>query len=408
MQTLKGFRDFLSSDMLIRNEAKRRIISVFEKYGFEEIQTPALEYQEVLLGKYGKDPEKLMYLFEDQGGRKVGLRYDLTVPLTRFVENNRNLNKPLKLYRIQPVWRAENPQKGRYREFYQCDFDIVGSPSPLADAEIISILNEAFLNLGFIAFKIRLNSRTILTETLKKADIPNNLHVPTLTAVDKLDKRSQAEVEKELSDKGLSKKQIDDLFETLKSNQPDESLKEVIKYATQLGVLRNLVFDPFLVRGLDYYTGAIFEVVVEKPAIGSLAGGGRYDNLIKNMGGPDLEATGSTIGLDRITDAITEENLWKNLQKTSVKVLVTIFSPDLVSRSIEVAKLLRVSGIAAEIYPNEKVNIKKQLKYASDKQIPYAVIIGPNEAIKNMVVIKDLSTKKQETTPSSALLTLIK
>lgn len=408
LQTLKGFRDFLPESMAVRQEIIKRLRGVFEKYGYQELQTPALEYQQVLLGKYGQEAEKLMYLFKDQGGRDVGLRYDLTVPLARVMASNRDLPIPFKRYQIQPVWRAEKPQKGRYREIYQCDVDIVGSMSPIADAEIIAIINDSLVALGFLAFRIRINSREGLFSSMKQAGLPKEKWLTTIQSLDKLDKKSQKEVEKEMSEKGLTKARIGDVFKSVKTAKPDEFLESTMKYAAKMGVLRNLVFDPTLARGLNYYTGPIFEAVVDEPKIGSIAGGGRYDKLLKDLGGPNLAATGTSIGLDRVVDVITETNLWKGRKKPATKVLMTIFSPKFVDRSLEVASLLRKSGINCEIYPDENAKLAKQLKYADKKGFLWAIVIGPKEILSNSAVLKNLKTQKQETIPTQALLTRIK
>jgi len=332
LSTPKGFRDFLPKEMAVRNEVVRRLRQVFEKYGFSQLQTTSLEHQEVLLGKYGEEAEKLMYLFKDPGGRDVGLIYDLTVPLARVVASYQDLPKPFKRYQIQPVFRAESPQRGRYREFYQCDVDIVGSDSPLADGEILALVNDCLKALDFSSFTIRVNSRAVLLSSMEKAGIVKNKVVSVIRSIDKLDKKPQGEVEKELSDKGLSSQQIKDVFRALEKAEPDEFLLETISSAKKLGAKNNLLFDPTLARGLDYYTGPIFESVVEKPNIGSVTGGGRYDNLLKDLGGIDLPATGTSVGLDRVADIIEDLDLWSFLPSSPTQVLVTVFSEKLVDQ----------------------------------------------------------------------------
>lgn len=397
LQTLKGFRDLMPEDMSIRNEVVERLKKVFEKYGFSELQTPSLEYEEVLLGKYGEEAEKLMYLFKDPGGRGVGLKYDLTVPLARVVANYQNLPKPFKRYQIQPVWRAESPQKGRYREFWQCDVDIVDSSSPVADAEIVAVVNDSLKALDFTRYEIKINSRKVLFSLMEKADIPENKWLDAIRVLDKLGKKVKDEVEKEFSEKGLSSEQIQDIFSSLEKSKPDDYLEKVIEYAKTLGVKDELVFDPHLARGLDYYTGPIFESVVEKPDVGSVTGGGRYDNLLKELGGPDLPATGTTVGLDRVAEVIKEKNLWPDLSATPTKVLVTIFSKELLEKTLLVASMLRKEAINTEVFEDEAARLEKQLKYADKKDIPWAVIIGPEEARVEKVVLKNLKTGDQET-----------
>ncbi len=395
LQTLKGFRDFLPEKMAIRREVIKRLEKVFEKYGFAELQTPSLEYQEVLRGKYGKEAEKLMYLFEDPGGRKVGLRYDLTVPLARVIASYQDLPKPFRRYQIQPVWRAEKPQKGRYRELTQCDVDIIGSDSPLADAEILALTSDALKALEFSSFKIKVNSRQVLYSSMKKAGIPKKKWSTILRSIDKLDKKSQEEVEKELSEKGLTDKQIKSVFVAILNAKPDSFLNEVIRNAKAMGA-RNVEFSPTLSRGLDYYTGPIFETVVDEPKIGSITGGGRYDELLGTLGGPDLPATGTSFGLDRLADVIEELNLWPNISETPTAVLVTVFSPELLNKSIKIANFFRENDINTEIYPNEDVKLDKQLKYADRKNIPWVAIIGPEEVKTGKIVLKNLTTGKQK------------
>src|SRR3989344_1440778 len=406
-QTLKGFRDFLPEKMIIRNEAIRRLRGIFEKYGFDEIQTPSLEYQEVLLGKYGEEAEKLMYLFKDPGQRNVGLRYDLTVPFARVASTYQDLPKPFKRYQIQPVWRAENTQKGRYREFYQCDVDMVGTSSPLADAEIITVINDSLKALGFSNFKIRVNSRAVLFSIMENAGIDKERWLTAIQSIDKLDKKTQEEVEQELAQKGISTEQTKSIFGNIKSASPDEFLSKTIEYTKNMGAYENVSFDPTLARGLDYYTGPIFESVVEEPKIGSITGGGRYDNLLKTLGGPDLPATGTTIGLDRVVDVVDELKLWSQ-EKTVTKVLVTVFNPELLLQSIKIASTLRGSGVNAELYPDEAAKLEKQLKYANNKGIPFVVLIGPEEDAKNLVQLKDMASGKSENITLEQLLKKIK
>ncbi|MDO8487944.1 MAG: histidine--tRNA ligase [bacterium] len=386
-QTLKGFRDFLPRQMAIRNRVISTLKRVFESYGFVELATPTLEYGEILLGKYGEEAEKLMYLFKDQGNRQVGLKYDLTVPLARVMAQYPNLTKPFKRYQIQPVFRAENTQKGRYRELYQCDIDTVGTASLSADAETLAVISDSLLALGFTDFTIRVNSRKILATITDSAAV--------LQSLDKLDKKSVEEVKQELTTKGVSEKQITDIFAKLESAIPDADLQKVIDLAQDMGVTY-IKFDPTLVRGLDYYTGTIFETVVTEPKIGSITGGGRYDNLIRSLDGPDLPAVGTSFGLDRLCDVIEELNLWPDISPTSSQVLVTVFSAELATNSIRLGKELRQRGINCEVYLDPEAKLDKQLKFASEKGIPYVVIIGPEEASRNVFRLKNMQTGDQE------------
>lgn len=388
-QTLKGFRDFLPGDMVVRNKVISTLKKVFAAYGFSELATPTLEYAETLLDKYGEEAEKLMYIFKDNGGRQVGLKYDLTVPLARVMAQYPNLPKPFKRFAIQPAFRAENTQRGRYREFYQCDVDTVGTYSPLADAEILAIISDSLTALGFAQFKIRINSRKILFAITESPAV--------LQSLDKLDKKSEQEVRQELIQKGVSPSEIEIIFNKLRSSRPDADLQEIIDLAKQLGA-KNIEFDPVLVRGLDYYTGAIFETVISEPKIGSITGGGRYNNLIKTLGGPDLPAVGTTIGLDRIVDVITELKLWNDLPATDTEYLITNFSPETAAQSLKYATKLRAQGKNVEIYPDAG-KLDKQLKYASLKSIPFVVIIGPEEIAAKSVKIKNMATGEQESVP---------
>jgi len=407
LKTLKGFRDFLPEKMAIRQEVIRRLKNVFETYGFEELQTPALEYAEVLKGKYGEDAEKLMYLFKDQGDREVGLRYDLTVPFARVMASYQDLPKPFKRYQIQPAYRAENTQKGRYREFYQCDVDIVGSTSPLSDAEILGVINDALTSLEFPSFKIKVNSRQVLFTIIENAGIEKGLALSVIRSIDKLDKKSKEEVEQELKEKGLSQEKISKIFQEISKAKPDDFLIKTIEYAKQLGARENIVFDPTLARGLDYYTGPIFETQVEEPKIGSVTGGGRYNQLLKTLGGPDLPATGTTIGLDRICDVIEELNLW-NLPKTKVQVLVAVLDPKFINESLKVAQTLRERFVTVEVYPDENTKLDKQLKYADQKGVPFVLIIGEDEAKENKVTLKNMETGEQETLTLEGTLNRVK
>jgi histidyl-tRNA synthetase len=394
-QTLKGFRDFFPEEMAVRKEVMRRLAVVFEKYGFEELATPALEYKEVLMGKYGEEAEKLMYLFNDPGERGVGLKYDLTVPLARAVANKGDIALPFKRYQMQPVWRAENTQRGRYREFYQCDIDIVGSSSPLADGEILAVISDSLSALGFENFSICVNSRTVLFAIMDKANVPTEKRLTAIQSLDKLDKKSKEEVQEELSKKGFDSDQITNMFQELGRATPDEYLTKTIETAEKLGA-KNIVFSPAISRGLDYYTGPIFETIVTEPKIGSLTGGGRYDNLLKTLGGPDLPAVGTTIGLERIIDVITELNLWQEISKTTTQALVTIFNESLEEVSIATAKKLRARGINTELYPiNAK--LEKQLKYADRKKLQFVIIIGEEEVANGKVVVKNLVSGEQST-----------
>jgi len=380
-QTLKGFRDFLPIEAKKRQFVMNTLKQVFESYGFEPLETPALEYEEILLGKYGDEGDKLMYRFEDNGKRKVALRYDQTVPLARVAAQYQNeLPMPFKRYQIQNVWRADNTQKGRYREFLQCDVDIVGSSSSLADTEIITLASKSLEKLGFKNFTTLINSR----EVLRKSGATQNF----IRILDKQDKISKDEFLKLLSEVKESDNQA---YEYLKNSKPedDSSLKEIFK-----GTKFNLSYSPTLARGLDYYTGFIFEIKIDEYSAGSVCGGGRYDNLIGAFAGKQIPAVGFSFGFDRLMEAMGELKLFP-AELVTTKVLVTIFSKELESKSLEVAKMLRDKNINTEIYLDD-AKMEKQLKYADKKQIPYVVIIGPDEAKNNTATVKNLKTREQE------------
>lgn len=397
-QTLKGFRDFLPSEAKKRQYVINTLKRVFESYGFEPLETPALEYEEVLLGKYGDEGDNLMYRFEDNGKRKVALRYDQTVPLARVVAQYQNeLPMPFKRYQIQNVWRAENTQKGRFREFLQCDADIVGSSSPLSDAETIIVTAKSLEKLGFKKFKIFINDRVILKDFSKEI----------IVAIDKLKKIGREAVSNELIEKSkITRKKADEVLKTIENAQPTERLNDVFKYLKNAGMSQaSFEFSPTLARGLNYYTGLIFEIEIEGYGAGSVCGGGRYDNLIGVFAGKDIPAVGFAFGFDRLMEAMEQSKLFPvNLQRT--KVLVTIFSKELMQQSLDCSILLRSNGVPTELYLDENAKMEKQLKYADKKGIPYVVIIGPDEAAKNMVTLKNMKTREQKEITAEELKTL--
>jgi histidyl-tRNA synthetase len=395
VQTLKGFRDFLPETMVVRNYVKKILVESFEKFGFEPLETPALEYATTLMGKYGEEADKLVYAFTDQGDRQIGLRYDLTVPTAKVLAIYGNeLPLPFKRYQLQSVYRAEKPQKGRYREVLQCDCDTFGTDSPIADAEIIAVIYEILTRLNFKKYSIRINSRTVLRQILTDSGIDQDQNT-VLQSLDKFQKIGQDGVTKELISKGLDIGKINQIFELIKSIKPDQELQQVFDQIKLLGVPDTAyIFDPTMVRGLDYYTGTIFETYVEEPKIGSITGGGRYDNLVEVLGGPNIPAVGTTIGLDRIVDCIIELNLLPDLQKTTTKIMIANFGQD--EQSLKLASLLRQNNINTLLYPTAE-KLGKQFKYASDKNIPFVAVIGPDEAQNNQVTIKNMSTGEQKT-----------
>lgn len=394
-QTLKGFRDFLPIEAKKRQFVIDTLKKVFESYGFEPLETPALEYEEILMGKYGEEGDKLMYRFEDNGKRKVALRYDQTVPLARVVAQYQNeLSMPFKRYQIQNVWRADNTQKGRYREFLQCDADIVGSSSPLSDAETITVAAKSLKKLGFKNFKILINDRKLLS----------NISTKSLTILDKLDKIGEENVRKELKEAGES----ENLIDQAKAFKASVNLTEIKDQVSKLGVSEDLIeFKPTLVRGLNYYTGIIYEIEIEGYSAGSVCGGGRYDNLIGTFAGRQIPAVGFAFGFDRLMEAMEELKLFPTNLATT-KVLVTVFSKDLKDKSFEITQMLRNKNVNTEIWLDDDTKMEKQLKYADKKQIPYVVIIGPDEARNDTVTVKNLATREQKTIPLGQLTDLFK
>lgn len=389
-QTLKGFRDFLPEEARKRQYVINTLTQVFESYGFEPLETPALEYEEILLGKYGDEGDKLLYRFIDNGDRRVALRYDQTVPLSRVVAQYANeLPFPFKRYQIQPVWRAENTQKGRFREFLQCDIDTIGTQSPTADAEILAAVAKSFEALGFREVTILVNDRKNFE------GIPSE----AIVSIDKLKKIGDEKVKDELQAKGYDSK----LLDTVKNTKPTENLLMIMEYAKMLGVTDTTIrFEPTLARGLNYYTGLIFEVEIDGYTAGSVAGGGRYDELIGMFAGRQIPAIGVAFGFDRILEAMNEKNLFLSPLLT-VQVLVTVFSKELAEESLLVSSILREKGINTLVWLDSTTPIEKQLKYANQKKIPYTIIIGPDEAGKKSVTVRNMTSREQKTVPIDQL-----
>jgi histidyl-tRNA synthetase len=387
-QTLKGFRDFLPTEAGKRQQIIAKIRSIFERFGFDPLETPALEYAETLMGKYGDEADKLLYIFEDNGGRKVGLRYDQTVPLSRVVAQYQNeLPNPFKRYQIQPVWRAENTQKGRFREFMQCDIDTIGTESPLADAEIIDCTLTAYKQFGFTGLTMLVNDRTIFDAlALTKKEI---------IIIDKLDKIGKDAVIQELEAQGRSG--ATELLEKLKNSKPTERLWKIFEALKRLGHKEDVDFrfDPFLARGLDYYTSTIFELKTGEYHAGSLAGGGRYDNLIGTFTGKPMPAVGIAFGFDRIIDAMGSLNLLQNID-TVTSVLVSVFGSEQLGDALETAAALRAAGVNTEVYMDPDSKLEKQLKYADRKGIPYVLLQGSEEKARGMVKLKNMKEKQQD------------
>ena len=426
----RGMRDILPEQMIRRQYVIDVIRDVFEEFGFEPLQTPALELSEVLTGKYGPDAEKLIYQAGHAGGREdLSLRYDLSVPLCRVVAMHPQLPKPFKRYQIDPVWRAERPQKGRYRQFFQCDADTVGTESMLADAENVTLIYQVLTRLGFEQFKININDRKLITGIGQFAGVPDAQLGGLYRSIDKLDKIGLAGVRNELAENQIPEPVIEKLLPLLQiegdpatvlnalSEQLSDSevaregiteLEELNGYLTTLGVPDEFYrVNVSMVRGLEYYTGPIYETVVEEPKIGSITGGGRYDELIGSFSRQGYPATGTSFGIERIIDVMEEFDMFPAaVGKTVTQVLVTVFDAGLVQESLKLATLLRQDGIRTEVYCRS-TRLSTQIKYADTKGIPYAVILGSDEVEAGTVAIRDLASREQQVVPREKLVECI-
>jgi histidyl-tRNA synthetase len=418
---LKGFRDYLPEQMIQRSRAIQTIREVFESFGFVPLETPTLEYAEILKGKMGQDAEKLLYEFKDHGERDVCMRYDLTVPLARVVAQYPELPKPFKRYQIAPVWRGENTGKGRFREFYQCDVDIVGTKSLLADLECIWVGQAVMQRLGISRFKIKVSHRKLLEALAAKVGGLDAKQVLTLfRTVDKLESQGREAVEGLLrSEVGLSDAQVAVVFEFLSISGFDglgsffgdseigragvADLRQLFDYAKDAGLdMSSLDIDVTIARGLDYYTGPVFETsLLDLPDFGSVMSGGRYDGLIGFFAKQDLPAVGISVGLDRLFAGMEQLGLVQARSSTA-QVLVAQFDGKLLNHYLEIAARLRRSGVPSELY-YQPDGLGKQLQFAEKRGIPLAVIVGENEIAKGEVGIKVLAERRQETVPLAEL-----
>ncbi|RPA68868.1 histidine--tRNA ligase [Cyclobacteriaceae bacterium YHN15] len=434
----KGTRDFGPVQMARRNFILETIKETFKLFGFQQLETPAMENLSTLTGKYGDEGDQLLFKLLNSGDflknvevedltsgissvlpkvSEKGLRYDLTVPFARYVVMNRNeITFPFKRFQIQPVWRADRPQKGRYREFYQCDADVVGTDSLLCELEILLMIKRVFGKLGLADYSIKINNRKILTglsEVIGEKGREGELCV----AIDKLDKIGWEKVQEELTQRNFSPesiKQLSPIVELKEGNQSKleflktylsssdigkkgiEELEEVLELLKTYGENEaNVDFDVVLARGLTYYTGAIFEVKVNHVSVGSVSGGGRYDDLTGVFGLEGVSGVGFSFGVDRLYDVMEELGLFpeENMEKT--KVLITYFDKNGFDYGLKVLNQLRKAGVSSELYPDE-TKIKKQFTYADKKQIPYVVILGETEMQTNTISLKDLHSGLQE------------
>jgi histidyl-tRNA synthetase len=426
-------RDFLPDDVRRRAFVIGVIADVYQRYGFEPLETPAVENIETLLGKYGEEGDRLIFKILKRGeeGRQTGeadlaLRYDLTVPLARVVaEYQGKLPKFFKRYQIQPVWRADRPQKGRFREFYQCDVDAIGSTSAVVEAEVCAAVSDVLIRLGFTDFTIRLNHREVLRGLLDGAGVGTGLHDAALVAIDKLDKVGADGVKAELVRRGVGEdaaaRALDGfLFDAsadntavdarlaalLAGNGPGlaalQNLRQIVSHSAVTSAGRHIRLDPGLARGLSYYTGAIFEVAVPDLA-GSLGGGGRYDNLVGMFSGQSVPACGFSLGLERILVVMGERDMFPpEVAASGPDVLVALWNDQTAGESLALARDLRSAGLRVEVYP-EADKIGKQLKYASGRGARFVTIIGDDERAKGAANVKQLATGEQQTVPVAAL-----
>lgn len=415
---LKGTRDFDTKTMAKRQFVIDTITSVFRTCGYDAIETPAIEYAETLLGKYGEEGNKLLYQFRDNGDRNIALRYDQTIPTARFVAMNYGtLTLPFKRYQIGPVWRADKPAKSRYREFYQCDIDIIGTTSLLADVEVASVISRLFTSLGFKDFVLKINSRRLINALLTSLDIPADKQTAVIRIIDKLDKIGLEGIEKELAE-SIDTQTIQALqsrisvtgsnAEKVASLTPLDTseVSQFLSLCASAGIAeQNIVFDPSLARGLDYYTGMIFEVSIPDVDVGSVCGGGRYDNLCSMFMNTSVSGVGVAFGLDRIIIAMEERGLLSDISE-ACDVLVTLFDSASESASLTLLSRLRDAGIASEMYL-EPQKMKKQLTYANKRNIPIVLIVGSEELEKNMVTVKNMETGDQETVSQKDIVTYI-
>ncbi len=397
IQPLKGFRDFLPEEARKRQWLRGQMIRVFESWGYEPLETPTLESYDLFKGEVGED-EKLFYKFKDLGDREVMLRYDQTVPTCRVIGQYSNEIKfPFRRYQIQSNFRAEKPQAGRFREFVQADIDIFGIASPLADAEVIAVSLDLYRSLGFKKAVAVINSR----------DLMKGIPYEAIVAIDKLKKIGEDGVIEDMVSKGIDKDQAQKYFDYVKNIQPDETLKKIFDYLRASGFADDWYkFDPMLARSFSYSQGPIWEMIIPEYTSGSVGGGERYDGMMKRISGQDIAATGIAFGFDRTLEAIEVCGLLPTLN-ISTQVLVTIFSSELRDKSIELSTKLRRAGVGVELYPEDRIKLEKQLKYANAKSIPFVTILGPEELSKNIVKLKDMKTTEQKELKIEELINLL-
>lgn len=415
-KVLKGFRDYLPNEALVRNNLIRTIEKSFQSFGFSAIDTPALEYTETLMGAGSEETDKQLYRFKDNGKRDVALRFDLTIPLARYVCQHKNeLNFPFKRYHIAPVWRAEKPQRGRFREFMQCDIDIIGAASLLSDAEILSCISLTLSKLN-LKHQLKINSREISSAWFEHIGV-NEQSAEILRALDKIDKIGKEKVEAELKEIViLSQESIDKIFRliNIKSNSNDQTLNALLELSSSCPKLKdatlklqktlkllkdfgldesNFIIDLSIARGLDYYTGIVFETELTNNKIGSVSSGGRYDNLTSRFQKAELNGVGASIGIDRIVAALLEkeDNFFKNHHLSLIAINM---GDDSLDYTLKILSKFREHKVQSQVYLEPK-KLAKQFKYADDKGINYALIAGKEEKNKGVFSIKNLATGEQ-------------
>ena len=410
-QTLKGFYDYFSDDMRIRNFIKDSFREIAEEYGFEPLETPALEYSELILGQSGEEAEKLYYKFKDNGDRDVMLKYELMIPMCRAVAQNINsIILPYKRYQVQNVWRAENVQRGRLREFTQMDVDILGSGSPLADAEIILFGISFLKKIGFENFRARLNSREIIQGIVEILEIEESKFEKIYISIDKLDKIGKEKVREILIlDSNIEEEKVDKLLEIIEIKDIDkisnilensiagkngvENIKKILSIIN--GIEQDKVlFDLSLARGLTSYTGAVWEFEIIEGNIGSVSGGGRYDKAVSKYLGREIPATGTSFGLERLAEVIKQMEMLKT--KDNKSVLIIPMDERSTSFLLSTTKKLREQNIQTNIYP-DFVKLKESLRYANKKKYTWVVIIGENETSSNTLTLRNMLTQEQFT-----------
>ena len=430
VQCLKGFRDYLPGEMLQKERMLASVREVFEQHGYPPLMTPALEYAEVLTGKYGDEGEMLLYRFRDNGDRDVALRYDLTVPLARVLAEHGNIGMPFRRYQIAPVWRAEKPARGRFREFMQCDVDLIGVDSAAADAEMLVIGAAVMQRFGIENYKLRINHRGVLSALCRKVGLEGSAEGDFLRILDKLDKIGEEKFRQEVSGiPGLDASGLDSVLAVVldASSDPREVLShieknlgsddlatsaiqrmtEILDIVEAAGIGKYCQIDPAIARGLSYYTGLVYETFLDDlPQVGSVMSGGRYDDLVGMFSGKELPAIGISLGIDRLFYALSEMGLIETSSQPA-EVLVVLFSEESAPASFSAASGLRHEGINTMVYP-KAATVKKQLQFAQKSGIPYVVVIGDEELKKGTVQFRDMDAGSQDEISLSDAVTRIK